>query len=153
MVNQPIEFKEKITNCGGYHRCCYLLKDGTRCKNPAMGLRRIQGKLSYALQCKQHVGECDKSYKKYKESCSSLFTNNLDNLNKCQKRFKTKVFNRVSNIQDCMAQRILWPKRCTYGCLKEPCSKEAKKLLLSHDDKHEHILKKLLKCKKNITHQ
>lgn len=156
MVNQPIEVKEEITDCGdGYHRCCYLLSNGKRCKNHAVGLRKIDGKLSYALQCKQHVRECDRKYEEYKSVCQRIFESksNLKNLDVCGSRFQKNVAQRISNIQDCVAKRVLWPKRCTYGCIAEPCSEKAKKMTLTHDRRHEHVIRKLIKCKKNLTHR
>jgi len=125
-------------------RCCYLLDDGTRCKNPAVGLNTKNGMAFYTVQCKVHASRCEREYLKYKNICKDAITN-MANLKKCPVGKNSRK--KIQAIQECAALRILWPRRCLYGCLHHPNSNKSKKRLLEMNKRHSHITSLLLKCK------
>lgn len=150
LIKQSISNRKKITLNKGRYRCCYLLQNGKRCSKNAIGYSTYRGQKRFFITCPQHFKICTKRYISYKLSCARVFKN-IKNLNKCNTYKNNRRTNALAHIQNCSAGRIKYPQRCTYGCLRFPGSKEAKRLLLKHDRRHEHVLNKLTKCRRNLT--
>ena len=150
LITQPIRDRKIISMYKNKPRCCYLMPNGKRCTRKAIGLYRSKdGRLHYNITCAQHSKICARKYALYKLQCAKVFKE-IKNLNTCATLNRASKNNATSHIASCMKKRKEFPKTCTYGCLKHPGSKLGKKLLKKHDNKHEHVLAKLKKCRKNL---
>ena len=150
-VKNSIADRKIITRYKNYNRCCYLLNNGKRCKNPVIGdFKTNKGTMAYVMRCKVHGPICKKKYIAYKSVCGKVI-GNVKNL----KRLKTKsaagnVFKRISLVKNCADGRIDYPKRCMMGCVDYPGSKRAKVLIDKRMKQHEFITDKLKELEKYL---
>ena len=138
---------EKRRNIITGRRCCYLLKNGQRCKNRVLPVKvaGYDGRVVYPLQCAVHSKMCDAKHVKYKKVCDKVF-GDLKNLKKC----RLKKGATVKNAKACINGRKEWPKRCIGGCEKFPTSKFGNKLLMEDDRKHYFVINQIQQCLKKL---
>jgi len=127
-------------------RCCYKLNNGKRCSNPAVGLNIKNGMPIYTVQCKVHAPVCLKAYNKYKSICHKGFSD-LKDLKKCPVG-KTPNAKKIKALEECARLRMMWPRRCVYGCLDHPNSQRGKNVIKEVDKRHIYITALLLECRK-----
>ena len=145
-VTNTTKNRQIITKYKNYNRCCYVLRNGTRCKNPVVGLKSIPGKTIrsvYVMQCKTHAPICHKKYTIYKSICGKV-VGNVNDL----KRYKTKsgsgnVFKRIALVKNCASRRLEYPTKCMMGCIKDSGSAQGKKLMDKRLSQHKFITDKL----------
>ena len=135
-----------ITKYKNYNRCCYVLGNGNRCKNPVIGLTSTGGKSPrkvYVMQCKTHAPICHSKYVTYKSICGKV----IDNVS-ALKLYKTKggsgnVFKRIALVKNCASRRLEYPTRCMMGCVNNSGSVQGKKLMDKRMAQHKFITDKL----------
>ena len=142
--------RQAITRNKNYNRCCYLLNNGQRCKNPSTGLTKIgNGKSIYVMQCRVHGPVCRKKYVAYKSICAKVI-NSVSGLKAGKVKKGGNLFAQISNVKDCADQRVAYPKRCVGGCMKFPGSREGAAILKKRDGQHKFIADKLKNLEKKL---
>ena len=157
--------KKNITKYNNGYRCCYLLKNGKRCKNKCLGIQRVKSFITnkyenkFIVHCSKHFNECKNKYKKYKDVCKKIY-NTLErkkflNKNICNKKTKKKKRKKIiRNINKCILGRLHYPLNCSNGCIIHPYNFKTYNAARNNDIKHYYEINKLilnkLKCEKNM---
>lgn len=145
--------KKKSSKYGDEYRCCFLLTNGNRCNNKAIGKKGN----SFIVHCDRHHEKCLNKYKYYKKYCNKIYDlSSRDILKKhkfCEGVSKKGSKNRDALLNKCINERFNYSRNCTDGCLIDPYDMES---LITHnrdDLKHRHeilmLIKNRLGCKEN----
>ena len=159
-----INTRKNITTYNNIFRCCYLLKNGNRCKNKCVGLKYLKDlrtnklKPIFIIQCKKHRKICEKKYTTYKNICNKIYTKKQRKLflknNICKNNKHDKNNKIIKNINKCIIGRLDFPIQCTNGCIIYPFTKKSLKLSIKNQKKHfneiENLINNKITCKKLI---
>ena len=154
-----IKNRKDVTKYNKMYRCCYLLKNGQRCKNECVGVKKIKSNktgqyfTTFVMQCKKHSKLCEKKYLKYKSDCSKVTKNSDRQIflkNKLCNNKTQKKKELIKNINKCINGRVDYPIKCTNGCIVHPYNFKGYKLIKKTDTEHfneiVNLIKNKLKC-------
>lgn len=158
-----IKTRKNITEYQKKHRCCFLLKNGERCKNECVGIKKIKDNktgeyfTTFVIQCKLHSKICENKYLKYKNVCKKIAeTADRSSFLKhkiCNNKSKKQRKQLIKNINKCVNGRIDYPIKCTNGCIVDPYNFKGYKLIKKNDTEHfneiVNLIKNKLKCQNN----
>jgi hypothetical protein len=144
---------KKVSKYGKKYKCCFLLTNGNRCNNTAIGKR---GKI-FIVHCEIHRDKCLNKYKYYKKYCNKIYDlSSRDILKKhtfCEGVSKKGSKNRDDLLRKCINERFNYSRNCTDGCLIDPHDMESFDIQNIEDLKHRHeilmLIKNRLGCKDN----